>query len=230
MIGEELRCQGEECNPRDPYAVAVIKSRTKVVEMEVVGHIPHYISTLCSLYIRKIGVVYCIVTGSCRYPRDLPQGGMEIPYEYRFVGNSQDMKEIQSYISNHPAKGLLSTSDSPSSLVPKIKLENKTSYVFATCPLVQKADLKCAGSSTNHSKESMKGKISTDVLSSNDPAANIVNDDHKEASIDVKDKKEIIYDSSVLSGMNALEKILTVTDDDSGPEEIADAYCQFSMG
>ena len=94
--------------------------------------------------------------------------------------------------------------------------------MFATCPLVQKADLKCAGSPTNHSKESMKGRISTDVLSSDDPAANIVNDDHKEASIDVKDKKETIHDSSVMSGMNALEKILTVTDDDSDPEEIAD--------
>ena len=38
----------------------------------------------------------------------------------------------------------------------------------------------------------------------------------------IKDKTEIIHDSSVMSGMNALEKILTVADDDSDPEEIAD--------
>ena len=29
VIGEELRCQREEDNPRDPYAVAVTKSRTR---------------------------------------------------------------------------------------------------------------------------------------------------------------------------------------------------------
>ena len=37
-IGEELKCQRQEGNPRDPYAVAVTKSRT-----EVVGHIPYFL-------------------------------------------------------------------------------------------------------------------------------------------------------------------------------------------
>ena len=37
MIGEELRCQREEDNPRDPHAVAVTKSRTGVVGVKVVG-------------------------------------------------------------------------------------------------------------------------------------------------------------------------------------------------
>ena len=37
VIGEELRCQREEDNPRDPYAVTVTKSR-----IEVVGHVPRY--------------------------------------------------------------------------------------------------------------------------------------------------------------------------------------------
>ena len=103
--------------------------------------------------------------------------------------------------------------------MPKIKQENETSCLL----LVQKADLKCAGSSTNrHSKESTQATISTDVLSSNDPAAKVVNDDHKKAFVDVTDKTEIIHDSSVTSGMNALAKILTVTDDDSDPEESTD--------
>ena len=39
------------------------------------------------------------------------------------------------------------------------------------------------------------------------------------ASVSVKDK---IHDSSVMSGMNALEKILTVTDNDSDQEESTD--------
>ena len=53
VIGEELRCQREEDNPRDPYAVAVTKSRTGVVGVEVVGHVPRYLSTVCSLFIRS---------------------------------------------------------------------------------------------------------------------------------------------------------------------------------
>ena len=40
VIGEELRCQREEDNPRDPYAVAVTKSCTGVGGVEVVGHVP----------------------------------------------------------------------------------------------------------------------------------------------------------------------------------------------
>ena len=40
MIDEELRCKREEDNPRYPYAVAVTKSCTVVVGVEVVGHIP----------------------------------------------------------------------------------------------------------------------------------------------------------------------------------------------
>ena len=39
MIGEELRCQREEDNPRYPYVVAVTKSHTGVVGVEVVGHV-----------------------------------------------------------------------------------------------------------------------------------------------------------------------------------------------
>ena len=59
VIGEEQRCQREECNPRDPYAVAVTKSCTKVVEMEVVGHISNYLSTLLFVYKENwCGVLY----------------------------------------------------------------------------------------------------------------------------------------------------------------------------
>lgn len=60
----------EEDNLRDPYFVAVTKSCNGVVGVEVVGvefvgDVPRYLSTLCSLFIRQSGVVYCIVTGTC---------------------------------------------------------------------------------------------------------------------------------------------------------------------
>ena len=44
-----------------------------------VGHVPRKISSVCSLFLRKNGTLVCKVTGSRRYSRDMPQGGLEIP-------------------------------------------------------------------------------------------------------------------------------------------------------
>ena len=53
VIGKELRCQREDCyNLKDPYAIAVTKSRTGVVRVKVVGHILHYLSSFCLLFMR----------------------------------------------------------------------------------------------------------------------------------------------------------------------------------
>jgi len=46
VIGGQLVCEREEGNPRDRYAVAVKKIGN------IVGNVPHNISTLCLLYIR----------------------------------------------------------------------------------------------------------------------------------------------------------------------------------
>ena len=65
---------------------------------------------LYSLFLRRGGAIYCVVTGHRRYSRDLPQGGMEIPCKYRFVGNGTEIKKLQSYITK-PVHYLLSKSD-----------------------------------------------------------------------------------------------------------------------
>ena len=85
IIGEQLNCERDE-NPRDRYAVAIKRSGN------IVGHMPRNISTLCSLFLRRGGAIYCVVTGCHRYSRDLPQGGMEIPCKYRFVDNRMEIK------------------------------------------------------------------------------------------------------------------------------------------
>ena len=92
IIGEQLNCGREDENPRDRYAVAIKRSGN------IVGHVPHNISTLCSLLLRRGGAIHCVVTGCRRYSRDLPQGGMKIPCKYHFVGNSTEIKKVQSYI------------------------------------------------------------------------------------------------------------------------------------
>ena len=89
-INEVLHCARDTSNTRDPYAVRVIKSGTGVVD-----HLPKKISTACSLFIRRGGSITCIVTGSRRYSRDLPQGGMEIPCLLEFTGSVDDTKRVE---------------------------------------------------------------------------------------------------------------------------------------
>ena len=76
-------CRGDTRETRnliDHYAVAVMRSG------EVVGHVPHSISTLCSLFIEQGGNITCEVTGNRQYSYDLPQGGLEFPCKLMFLG------------------------------------------------------------------------------------------------------------------------------------------------
>ena len=77
---------------------------------DTIGHMPHNISTVCSLFIRQGGAIFCVVTGWHRYSRDLPQGGMEIPCKYRYVGNGKEIKKVESYVTKSKAAHYLSSS------------------------------------------------------------------------------------------------------------------------
>ena len=77
----------EDGNPHDRYAVAMSKSS------HVVGHVPRRISTLCYMFLRRGGVISCIITAARRYSYDLPQGGMEIPCQLKF--STDDAKSLQ---------------------------------------------------------------------------------------------------------------------------------------
>ena len=71
-IGEEFYCEQEIGNRSDPRAVAV-KRATAVV---VVGHVPRFMSPICSVFLRRGGTINCRVTGTRKYSSDLPQGGL----------------------------------------------------------------------------------------------------------------------------------------------------------
>ncbi len=73
----------ETTNSHDPYAVAVFKSGFAV------GHVPRKISALCSLFIRRGGIISCQVNGSRRHSWDLPQGGMKFPCTLTFIADEQ---------------------------------------------------------------------------------------------------------------------------------------------
>ena len=74
----------------DPYAIGVMKGR------EVVGHVPRKISRMCAVFLSNGGTITCIVSGSRRYSRDLPQGGMEIPCILGFFGEAKWLKKYLS--------------------------------------------------------------------------------------------------------------------------------------
>ena len=88
-INEELRCEREIGNPHDSFAVAVKKVDT------IVGHVPRHISSICSIFIRRGGVITCKVTGSGRYSRDIPQGGMEVPCKLVFQSPAGSIEECR---------------------------------------------------------------------------------------------------------------------------------------
>lgn len=69
---------------------------------EIVGHVPQYMSTACSLFMRRGGSVYCTITERRRYSRDLPQGGMEVLCLFRFVGNGGELKKLKSFFKTSP--------------------------------------------------------------------------------------------------------------------------------
>ena len=87
--GEELICEREVGNHSDPQAVAVKKEISHV--LQIVGHVPRRISSICSIFIRRGGVIRCRVTGLRRYSSDLPQGGLELPCILTFI--AKDFEE-----------------------------------------------------------------------------------------------------------------------------------------
>ena len=87
-LGEELDCTRERGNPRDAYAVAVVKNGTTV------GHLPRKHCRLCALFLRRGGTISCNVSGRRRYSSDLAQGGLEIPCVLLFKGDAKEIKKI----------------------------------------------------------------------------------------------------------------------------------------
>ena len=92
-INEELQCQRESGNI---HAVAIVKDKV------VVGHIPRKISTLCSSFIRRGGLIICKVVGDRRSSSDLIQGGLEIPCSLTFTyANDREIKKVKKLLVDH---------------------------------------------------------------------------------------------------------------------------------
>ena len=87
-IGEELTCRREVGNIHDLHAVAVLRGS------DVVGHVPRTISTPCNVFIRKGGVISCIISGHRQYSVDLEQGDLDVPCKLQFEGNENLISQL----------------------------------------------------------------------------------------------------------------------------------------
>ena len=104
-VGQVLPCQQERGNVHDPYSVAIVDGNT------VVGHVPRAILVVCSLFLRRNGVITCEVIGGRHYSNDLPQGGLEIPCKLVFSGKESSIDKVQK---EALASGLLTSCSSDS--------------------------------------------------------------------------------------------------------------------
>ena len=91
-IGEELICQRELGNLRDPFAVSLLKGTT------IVSHVPCKISAICAMFLQTGGTINCTVIRNRQYLRDLVQGGLEVPCELKFIGDDKHIEKADKLI------------------------------------------------------------------------------------------------------------------------------------
>ena len=102
-------------NLHDPFAVKVLKTD------KIVGHLPKRISSTCSIFLRKGGLITSTVNRERRYSRDLTQGGLEIPCLLMFeIDDESLISKIKKMLDQCQKQE--EESDVPAK---RIKLENK---------------------------------------------------------------------------------------------------------
>ena len=90
VMGEQLLCEQEVRNVVDRYTISVKKDSSITV-----GHLPQKISQVCSMFIQRGGDKIATVTSRWRYSHDLVQGGLEIPCELTFSGETQEILKLK---------------------------------------------------------------------------------------------------------------------------------------
>ena len=132
VVGETLACHRETRNLIDPYAVAVMRSG------EVVGYVPHSISTFCSLFIELGGNIMCEATGNRQYSDDL---GLELHCKLVFFGPNKEIAKVKYLLQFPPCKALCDIKADSS--LPSVKRMSPVVSAAGDAPVVSAA----AGSS-----------------------------------------------------------------------------------
>ena len=91
-VAEVLLYEREIGNSHDMFAVAIGNSS------EIVGHVPRFLSSICSIFIQRGGKISCKITGTRCYFADLHQGGMEIPCTLVFKSSIKECRKTECLI------------------------------------------------------------------------------------------------------------------------------------
>ena len=83
VIDQEMICQRELGNLRDPFAVSLVKGTT------IVGHVPRKISVICLMFLQTGGIINCSVINSRQYWKDLVQGRLEVLCQLKFTAHNE---------------------------------------------------------------------------------------------------------------------------------------------
>ena len=162
-IDEELICVRETSNAKDPFAVAVVKNEV------IVGHIPKKISSVCSLFLKRKGVLKVRTTGGRQYSKDLPQGGAEIPRVLIFEGDSKDLSKVEKLVSpiltsqsqSNPNPDLPSQSKEKLDHFPDLPSESKKK-LDRNPDLPPESKKKKLDSATENEKENCSDRVAAD--------------------------------------------------------------------
>lgn len=187
--------------------MAIKKSR------DIVGHVPRNISMFCSVFIRQGGTIFCVVTGWRRYSRDIPQGGMEIPCKYCFVGNGREIKKVQSYITK-PVNPLPSSRDE--NTIEQSSSNEKLPSSQPSTPTPARTDVSVGVTRVNNSSD-LTLKIGNTESSTNNYRGLISTNSNKTSSSDVTsfDRLTSRENSPLVSiqGSNVLSDVSNHTSD-----------------
>ena len=80
----------EPDNKEDCYAVAIYMDGTSIV-----GHVQRKISHICYVFLLHPGSIVCRAIGPRQNSQDLEQGGLDVPWQYRFFLKDKCMKETR---------------------------------------------------------------------------------------------------------------------------------------
>jgi hypothetical protein len=90
-IGEKLRCDREENNPNDKFAVKLIRNDGN--KEQCVGHVPIEQSKVFNFFLKRGGKIFATVTGNKFF-----NIGLELPCTYTFSGQAADVEKLRTLL------------------------------------------------------------------------------------------------------------------------------------
>ena len=103
-IGKVLTCERDHDNVHDKYAIAV-----KDEDQTWVGHVPIELSKIFSRFLQDYGEIEAECIGA-RYNKSKGKG-LEIPVEYKLIGNYKYLEKLVSRIKGRESTSGLSISE-----------------------------------------------------------------------------------------------------------------------